>query len=643
MSVGRRGSRLALATASIAGLALVLALAVAWLGSGGVSAVATCNTTLAFGASAGADTIMVGDAAGCDTGDEIVLNQGGGTEECQEVEHVAPGTAGDVIYLVGTLAHDHSQGETVVEVAVCPTPTPTETETPPPTETPTPTPTPSPTATPTATAAPTPVAQVLGCPQGGKWSIAVWDAGADGPDTDGAETDGVDTGEALGTCGEGAVDAAYALDPDSQMWRRWFPGHPEISNFERVKHNQGFIAHGSLVAVQHIAFTSSRDGNDEIYVMDPDGTGQTRLTDNPADDYAPAWSPDRSKIAFTSERDGNREIYVMNADGTGQTRLTNNPADDTYPDWSPDGSKMAFTSDREGNDEIYVMNADGTGQINLTNDPADEDSQPTWSPDGSKIAFSWWGANAEIYVMDSDGTDWTRLTYNSVDDTWPAWSPDGSKIAFTSHGWYPFGKSEIFVMNADGTGQTQLTNTVVEGWTTTEWRSAWEPAWSPGGSKIAFTSDLDGDWEIYVMNADGGGRTKLTSRAADDIEPAWAAPTLKLKLPVTLAARQVYNCPQGGKWSIAVADFPDGVDAGEVLATCGEGAVDAAYALDPDSQMWRRWFPGHPEISNFEMVTYKQGFLAHADVSSLLAKPGDRSSPGALVAAARFELATKGL
>ena len=82
-----------------------------------------------------------------------------------------------------------------------------------------------------------------------------------------------------------------------------------------------------------IAFNSNRDGNHEIYVMSPDGSGQTRLTNNPTSDFDAAWSPDGTKIAFNSDRDGNYEIYVMNADGTGQTRLTNNNADDEYPAW----------------------------------------------------------------------------------------------------------------------------------------------------------------------------------------------------------------------------------------------------------------------------------------------------------------------
>jgi len=86
-----------------------------------------------------------------------------------------------------------------------------------------------------------------------------------------------------------------------------------------------------------IAFASDRDGNYEIYVMNPDGSGQKRLTNNSAADFAPSWSPDGKRIAFTSDRDGNGEIYLMNADGTGVRRLTNSPANDGGPSWSPDG------------------------------------------------------------------------------------------------------------------------------------------------------------------------------------------------------------------------------------------------------------------------------------------------------------------
>ena len=131
-----------------------------------------------------------------------------------------------------------------------------------------------------------------------------------------------------------------------------------------------------------IAFMSDRDGNFEIYVMNADGSRQTRLTHDEADDSLPVWSPD-GRIAFTSDRDGNFEMYVMNADGSSPTRLTANSADDALAAWSPDG-RIAFMSDRDGNFEIYVMNADGSGQTRLTHDEADDSLRCGRQTDGSR-------------------------------------------------------------------------------------------------------------------------------------------------------------------------------------------------------------------------------------------------------------------
>ena len=97
----------------------------------------------------------------------------------------------------------------------------------------------------------------------------------------------------------------------------------------------GLYACEEVVPPSKIAFLSDRDGNWEIYVMNDDGSGQRRLTNNTDTDVSPSWSPDGKKIAFASDRDGNREIYVMNADGSGQTRLTNNTDTDVSPSWSP--------------------------------------------------------------------------------------------------------------------------------------------------------------------------------------------------------------------------------------------------------------------------------------------------------------------
>jgi Tol biopolymer transport system component/predicted Ser/Thr protein kinase len=249
-----------------------------------------------------------------------------------------------------------------------------------------------------------------------------------------------------------------------------------------------------------IAFTSSRDGT-EIFVIDADGTGLTKVTTTGLS-FAPSWSPDGMKIVFYAL---GRGIGVVNADGTNPILLTNNLADDDDPSWSPDGSRIAFASHRDGDYEVYVVSSDGTGLERLTQNPA-SDKLPSWSPDGSRIAFvSDRDGQSEIYVMNRDGSDQRRLTSGGG---WsPAWSPDGSKIAFSSN-------NEIYVMAADGSEPTRLTNNPA---------LDRDPAWSPDGTWIAFVSDRDGNDEVYIMVADGTNQTNLSNNPGLDWHPAWSS------------------------------------------------------------------------------------------------------------------------
>ena len=179
---------------------------------------------------------------------------------------------------------------------------------------------------------------------------------------------------------------------------------------------------------QNIVFTTDRDGNQEIYSMRPDGTELNNLSKNPAPDYQPTWFSKKNLfittgnwIAFTSLRDGNQEIYVMGPDGSSQTNLTKNPANDFAPAGEPGGSRIAFTSDRDGNQEIYTMTAKGENIARLTNTPAAE-QYSTWSPSQGWLAFaSMRDGNWEIYIMKSDGSSQTNMTVNPAEDTYPSW------------------------------------------------------------------------------------------------------------------------------------------------------------------------------------------------------------------------------
>jgi Tol biopolymer transport system component len=249
-----------------------------------------------------------------------------------------------------------------------------------------------------------------------------------------------------------------------------------------------------------IVFSSDRDGNEEIYVMNANGTDQRRLTNNPGYDTYPSWSPDSSKIAFTSRREGKTEIYIMNADGSNQINLTNNEYIENSPSWSPDGRKIAFESVRDENRRIYIMNSDGSNQIRLTSN-GDENSHPSWSPDGGKIAYvakqvlerKW-----DLYTVNLDGGGHTLVSEEFPFCRHPSWSPDGSRIALDAD---IEGARVIYIINSDGENPARLTD--LNG-------LAYKPSWSPDGSKIAFGSKRGGDFEIYVMNYDGSDQIRLT-------------------------------------------------------------------------------------------------------------------------------------
>jgi RHS repeat-associated protein len=189
-----------------------------------------------------------------------------------------------------------------------------------------------------------------------------------------------------------------------------------------------------------IYFASARTGNRDLYVMDPDGGNVVQLTSNTDVEYYPRRQPlgpgvNGNKIAFLRIPAGNNngaEIWIMNADGTGQQKLTNNTVIDDVPVWSPDGARLAFMSARDGNYESYIMNADGTNVQRISNHPA-EDWVNDWSPDGKYISYtSNRTGDYEAYSYRVADGVLTRLTYNPAVDYRLYWAPDASKIVFSS-------------------------------------------------------------------------------------------------------------------------------------------------------------------------------------------------------------------
>jgi Tol biopolymer transport system component len=173
-----------------------------------------------------------------------------------------------------------------------------------------------------------------------------------------------------------------------------------------------------------IAFESLRAGKGDVWTISPNGTGEKNLTANStAFDGDPSWSPDGTKIVFTSERDGDREVYVMNADGSNQTRLTTSPGFDENPSWSPDGSEIAFDTNRDGNLEIYAMNADGSNPHRVTNHPA-IDAIPSYLPDGRIVFVSERIAKGQrrLFVVGPNGGAVKQITKGAYD-----MSPDANR------------------------------------------------------------------------------------------------------------------------------------------------------------------------------------------------------------------------
>lgn len=269
-----------------------------------------------------------------------------------------------------------------------------------------------------------------------------------------------------------------------------------------------------------MGFTSTRDGNYEVYTMNADGSNQTNCSKNNKTDFGLNWSYDCRKILFYSNRDGNDEIYIMNSDGSNAVNITGNTANDRLAIFSNDNGKIAFVSDRSHKDgDIFVMDADGNNLLQITDNELFEES-PVFSNNSRKIIFTRElkdpknpkaSGNGEIFSIDLKTKKETRLTNKEGYDSGAVFSPDGKKIAF-----YGYDQStkffDIYLMNADGSAVEKLTDDAPEDYS---------PSWSPDGNWIAFTRGDSKNYDIWAINVNSKEFIRLTDDPKRDESPFW--------------------------------------------------------------------------------------------------------------------------
>lgn len=247
-------------------------------------------------------------------------------------------------------------------------------------------------------------------------------------------------------------------------------------------------AQASLPPVQRVVFQRGVQDQEQIYRIDADDTNEStlvQLTNNAGRNQVPALSADGQLVAYASNVNGNDDIWIMNIDGTNKTQLTT--LGGTQPHFSWDGTSIVFASDRDGNYQIFSMNVDGTNQTKLTNN-TDVAQYPAYAPGDGQIVFCRGAdyANLQVYIMNADGSGEIKLTDTAAGlGNWsPNFRPDGAVITFESE---RSGSEEIWFMTPDGSDLTKTSTAFQEN----------APAFAMDGSQIAFYYE-----SIWIMDYD---------------------------------------------------------------------------------------------------------------------------------------------
>ena len=275
---------------------------------------------------------------------------------------------------------------------------------------------------------------------------------------------------------------------------------------------------------EKIAFTSNRDGNNEIYIMNPDGTGQVNLTKHRASDAQPAWSPTGKQILFASNRDGMSDLYLMDADGTNVRKVFKDLKLRSAPAWSPDGKQISYARDDRVRG-LFIAALDEKKE-KLISPVGDFDGYSNWSADGTKIVFDAplkpGKGHSRVHIFDLVTRQQEVLLGEGVATVMgaPVWSPSGDKIVLA---WLKGGNFSIYIINSDGENPKLIVKPLA-GFSTDN------PDWSPDGNALVYEQYWLGNnnRHIYKVDLKGGEPKQLTRRGmnffADWFDPAFALP-----------------------------------------------------------------------------------------------------------------------
>jgi len=258
-----------------------------------------------------------------------------------------------------------------------------------------------------------------------------------------------------------------------------------------------------------IAYVAYDDANNQqVFLINADGTGGRKLTGDVNKKWGIAWGPD--KIAYVSfGKDGLEKIFVMNPDGTGNKQLIPDntrqgksagdaPPVWAAPSWSPDGKSLVYTSlDEKMDPKMYMVNSDGTGKRAVFNDPSKQWS-PYISPDGKNIVYASYNdrSKEELFIVDVNGTSKRQITSDEIKKNYPVWGPDGT-ITYVSYENLTSSGEKIFAINQDGTNKRLF----VDG----DYRQR-SPSFSSDGRKFSYVG-IDPSGIVKITIGDTAGIT----------------------------------------------------------------------------------------------------------------------------------------